>query len=418
VKRIGTGNRSLFTHRARLVLLLSLVAAITLAGCAGRQGVGASESWSGLATQPGSDTAFVGTRDGRVVELLLDDRNGRIIPREGASFDANDRDEGGNRVDAAFYGTPTLAGDRVYVGSYQGFVYSLAGSDSPQATLTDVGSFEIDGDNLAKGISGDVIYTDGLLVIAAAEDTDKGRLYVLKADQLDLNTGPSRIEQCRYPAGHENGVGRMWTTPLVLDGIAYFGDLESRVHAVDIDTCLSVWDEPADLGGGVVATPVALNGKLYVGAFDRGFYSIDMATGVANKQFEGDRWFWASPATDGELVYAPNLDGLLYAYDPAFGGSDGVVWKYDQEGDSDQLLAPPAIVGGHIVLGSDSGVVTLLDSSGDRLRSISKSNNKIRATLTVVGDIVYVRSLDEVVTAYRVVGDNLDEDWEFEIEGF
>jgi outer membrane protein assembly factor BamB len=418
VKRIGTGNRSLFIHRARLAVLLSLVAAITLAGCEGRQGTGASESWSGIATQPGSDTAFVGTRDGRIIELQLEERNGRIVPREGATFDAKDRDEGGNRVDVAFYGTPTLAGDRVYVGSYQGFVYSLAGSNSSSAPLTDIGAFEIDGDNLAKGISGDVIYTDGLLVVAAAEDTDKGRLYVLKADQLDLNTGASRIEQCRYPAGHEQGVGRMWTTPLVLDGIAYFGDLDHRVHAVDIATCQPVWDEPAELGGAVVATPVALNGKLYVGAFDRSMYAIDIATGAASKLFEGNRWFWASAATDGQLIYAPNLDGLLYAYDPAFGSSDGVVWTYDQEGGSDQLLAPPAVVDGRVVLGSDSGVVTLLDNNGDRLRSISKSNDNIRAALTVSGNTVYVRSLDEVITAYQVDGDNLDEDWEFEIEGF
>ena len=118
MKRIGTGSTSLFRHRARLVILLSLVAALALAGCAGRQGVGASESWSGVATQPGTNTAFVGTRDGRVIELLLDvGRNDRIIPRVGAIFDANERAESGNRVDAAFYGTPTIAGDRVYFGA-------------------------------------------------------------------------------------------------------------------------------------------------------------------------------------------------------------------------------------------------------------------------------------------------------------
>jgi outer membrane protein assembly factor BamB len=419
VKRIGTGTTSLFRHQARLVILLSLVAAVALAGCAGRQGVGSSESWSGLATQPGANTAFVGTRDGRVIELLLDvGRNDRIIPRVGAVFDANERAESGNRVEAAFYGTPTIAGDRVYVGSYQGFVYSLAGLGSDQRTLADVGAFEIDGDNLAKGIAGDVIYADGALVIAAAEDTDKGRLYVLRADQLDLNTGPSRTERCRYPAGEQSGVGRMWTTPLVLDGTVYFGDLERQLHAVDLETCQPVWDQPAVLGGGIVATPVALNGKLYVGAFDRSFYQIDIATGLAVKQFEADRWFWASPATDGKLIYAPNLDGKLYAYDPQYRGNGGVIWTYDQEGDLEQLLSPPAIVEGKIVLASDSGIVTLLDPDGTRLRSLGNANDKVRAKLTVQGNTVYVRSLDEIVTAYKVSGDNFDKDWEFKIEGF
>jgi len=81
-----------------MVVLLSLVAVVVLAGCAGRRGVGASESWSGVVAQPETDSVFVGTRDGRVLEILLvPTSRGGIQPRVGQVFDAQEREEGGDK---------------------------------------------------------------------------------------------------------------------------------------------------------------------------------------------------------------------------------------------------------------------------------------------------------------------------------
>lgn len=416
MKRSGVALDSLISRKASY-LLLALASLVLFAACAGRQGVSASESWSGVNVQPGADVAFVGTRDGRILELILrKNSRGNIQAQLGETFDSRDRPEGddGSRVSAAFYGTPTVANDRVYVASYQGFVYSLRASDTRGGrALGDVGSFEIDGDDLAKGISGAVVYHDGALVVVASEDTDSGRLYVLDADDLDANARQDRIERCRYPA--DSSMGRAWTTPLVLNGIAYFGDLGHSLHAVSIATCESVWDRPAELGGAIVATPVAVRGKLYVGAFDRHLYAIDIATGAFSKVLEAGSWFWASPATDGRLVYAPNLDGRLYAYDTATGEK---AWDYDQEGDLDPLLASPAVVGSNIVLASDSGIFTLLDNDGRMLRRIGSAGDKVRSAVTVTGSSVYAHSLDELITSFVVVDDDLESDWEFQIEGF
>ncbi len=421
MKRIGAVSDRRVRRNARS-LLLALASLVLLAACAGRQGVGASESWSGVAIQPGTDAAFVGTRDGRVLELILRaNSRGVIQPQLGEVFDTADRDEGddGSRVSAAFYGTPAVANGRVYVGSYQGFVYSLRASDSSQGRALDdrdVGSFEIDGDDLAKGISGSVVYDNGTLVVVATEDTNDGRLYILDAEALDANARQDRIERCRYPSDDDDpSVGRSWTTPLVIDRIAYFGDLEHALHAVSIDTCKSVWDQPAELGGAIVATPVAVGGRLYVGAFDRHLYSIDIASGAVAEVLTAGSWFWASPATDGRLVYAPNLDGRLYAYDTLAGQK---AWDYDQEGDLDPLLAPPAVVGSNIVLASDSGIFTLVDNRGRRLRRIGNAGDKVRSDLTVFDSTVYAHSLDELLTAYVVVDDDLESEWEFQIEGF
>jgi hypothetical protein len=82
------------------------------------------------------------------------------------------------------------------------------------------------------------------------------------------------------------------------------------------------------------------------------------------------------------------------------------------------MLAKPAIVGGNILIGSDGGDVTLLDSDGFRITDFALADDKVRAPLMVSGDSVYVRSLKEVITAFIVSDDGIDKDWEYQLEGF
>ena len=69
MKRSGVALDSLISRKASY-LLLALASLVLFAACAGRQGVSASESWSGVNVQPGADVAFVGTRDGRILGLI------------------------------------------------------------------------------------------------------------------------------------------------------------------------------------------------------------------------------------------------------------------------------------------------------------------------------------------------------------
>ncbi|MCI0779582.1 MAG: PQQ-binding-like beta-propeller repeat protein, partial [Chloroflexi bacterium] len=145
-------------------------------------------------------------------------------------------------------------------------------------------------------------------------------------------------------------------------------------------------------------------------AFDRVFYEIDRATGVVSELFTAEGWFWAGAATDGRHVYAPSLDGTLYAYDTR---NRTVIWTYE-EADPQPILSAPVVVGDKIVMASDSGAVTLLSAGGVRLDSFVNPGDQVRAPLTVLDDVVYVHSLGEVVTALRVAGTRLEREWVLE----
>lgn len=356
-----------------LILLVAVVLAVVLGGCAQSRNA-ATQSWSGVAVA--SDSAFIGTREGRLIKLSLDAGLAQTAPYQ---VPQPDQEQGF----PALYGTPTVDGGRVYLGTYNGIVLSL-----DTASLGDARTFEIDGNDLAKGIAGSAVPHNGALVVGATEDAGAGRLYVLEAESL--------VESCRYPARNEPPVGQLWTTPVVRDGIAYFGDQSKRVHAVSIGDCRPVWNEPAQLGGAVVAPPVIARGYLYLGAFDRAFYRVSLATGAAEKLFEANNWFWGAAVTDGTTMYIPNMDGNIYAYNTASGR---VVWAYPGNGEGEPVLASPVLSEGELVYASDSGIMVVLDAQSGSRQWDRRVGNDVRAPLTAEGRLVFLHSLDETITA-------------------
>lgn len=373
-----TGPYASRTGRAPALALLALViAAALLAGCTQSRNA-ATQSWSGVAVA--GESAFVGNREGRLVQLSLDGGVTQLAPYQAAQPDQG-------QGFPAIYGAPVVSGGRVFAGTYNGIVFSLDAE-----TLGDPRTFEIDGNPLAKGIAGSVAVEGGAVAVAAAEDAGEGRLYVLEAANM--------IERCRYPARNDPPTGQLWTTPVVREGVAYFGDLSHEVHAVSLSDCRPVWDAPAKLGGAVVAPPVIVGGRLYLGAFDREFYAVDAATGATEILFEADGWFWGAAATDGARLYIPNMDGNVYAYDIA---ARRVAWTYPGgEERNEPVLAAPAVVGDSLVYASDSGLLSVLDArSGNRLWD-RRVRNEIRAPITADGSFVYLHSLDETISAINL----------------
>ncbi len=355
-----------------LALIVLLGAALLLAGCAQNRSA-ATQSWSGVAISDG--TLFVGTSGGQLIQLAADTGIARYAP-----FDVPEADDG--QGFPALYGAPAVDGGRVVAGAYNGVVVSVS-ADGLGAPIR----FEIDGNPLTKGIAGSVVPGNGVLAVAASEDADQGRLYVLDSSSL--------TENCRYPARNEPPIGQLWTTPVVRGNIAYFGDLSQRVHAVNLTDCRPVWSQPAELGGAIVALPAIARGNLYVGAFDQTFYAIDLASGGVTRLFSADNWFWAGAVTDGDRLYAPNMDGNVYAYDIA---GNNVVWAYPNE-TAEPILSTPVIVEGQLVYASDTGVMTVLRASDGVREWDRRVGDTVRAPIAADGDIVYLHALDETVAA-------------------
>lgn len=363
-------------HRWLATLLASICLTLILAGCVGNR-TSPSQPWSGVALD--GPTGYVGTEDGRVLAIDLE-RQGLVT----ASFAAPEA----GRTDAftGFYSTPTIGDNRVYVGGFDGTVFALdAGS------LTERGVFKIEGDRLSKGIIGGLALAKNRVVFGAAESAETGRLYV-----LDSNL---RIV-CVYPSRGNKPVGAIWSTPTIVDGVAYFGDLAHNLHAVNINDCLPAWPDSVDLGGAIVAQPLVLNGKVYVGTFGQSFYAVDIETSGASVLFEAENWFWAKAAHGDGRAYVPSLDGRLYAVHLA---KQSVLWVYPPMENIGSIVSAPVVVNDLVAVASDDEILVVLNSkTGQRIWD-QRISDKVRAPLKADGSVVYVHSLDHKLRAYDIV---------------
>jgi len=107
------------------------------------------------------------------------------------------------------------------------------------------------------------------------------------------------------------GLGRSSTSsPVVADTTVYTA-LDSRLHAVDIETRKRTWTFTA---GGLLRSSPALGGDtLYIGSEDGRLYAVDAADGEKLWDFPTGGMITSSPALVDGVIYVSSHDGKLYA---------------------------------------------------------------------------------------------------------
>jgi eukaryotic-like serine/threonine-protein kinase len=107
--------------------------------------------------------------------------------------------------------------------------------------------------------------------------------------------------------------GRLWDPPAEVDGTLYFGDLSGNVYTVDAASGQAKWPQPAQVVGGVRATPLVVDGKIYIGTDQFKMYALDL---------DGHP-YWQNPFTgkDGEMfVVTPAITGTTLIALPNLAG--------------------------------------------------------------------------------------------------
>ena len=352
-----------------ILLLLASVACARLA---------TPEGWSAAAVA--ADVEYRGVTYEEVV--YIGTREGQILALDGSSGDALWAFElRGEEDRRAIYGTPTLHEGALYVGGYDGVLYVLT-TDGRDLDELDVGA--------GDPIVGSPVIADDIVLVGSSD----GHLYAynIAGEGSDVTL----VERWKVPTG-----GKVWSTPAVADGIVYFGSLDRKLYAVNLSDGSPVWTEPFEARGAMVARPVVDGGIVYIGAFDSVFYAVDAATGQEAARFGGATgWFWAGAVISDGVVFAPSLDGSLYAL-----AADGLnpVWSEPLR-TGGPIVGAPAIVGDRITVPSlDNKVATVHSvrlSDGGAIEQCSfgsKNSTQIKASLTSHEGYVYVAATDRSI---------------------
>jgi outer membrane protein assembly factor BamB len=317
-----------------------------------------TRGWSGPTVASGpvaeEDTLFVGTLGGKVIALE------NIYQNPPTPLWPEAKEIGGSKGGGLFacgggiskpmstYGTPAIAGGKVYIGGYDGHVYSFTTDAS--GSMND---FDTD-----SSIIGSPIIADDTLFVGNSD----GKLYAL---DLDLSPKPN----WPFKTGD-----KIWATPAVYDGVVYIGSCDDKLYAIDIETGKEIWHFKAE--GAFLSTPAIANDTIYIGACDRKFYAIEVATEderqkalsrsgkeaapskAANWVFDkAKNWFWTQALVYNGKVWVGSLDKNVYAINE----NDPTDYFIACE-TKGVVQTPPVLMGvNHILVGSEDGNIWAID---------------------------------------------------------
>ena len=359
----------------KLLLLLAVIlvlGGLLFSGCAVRS---TPVGWSGVAVT--DDALFVASLEGELVGLNKSDST-PLWP---------DYPLGTSKAKVAVYGTPAVDGDLVYVGGYDGRVYTVKSASGYRDRV-----YPPDG-NLEPIVSGLVV--SGGRVYFGCND---GKVYALSAAELR--------KEWEFQTGD-----KVWSTPVVSGETVYVSSFDKKVYALNAADGTEKWHFEA--GGAIVSAPLVYNDTVYFGSFDRHIYAVDAADGSLRwrSEVEADKWFWAQPVAYDNVIYAPNLDGKVYMLDAENG--------YEVTGPvelNSPISSSPVVVGDKVIIASQEGRVFSLDTSSNRVGTsiftVSNDDEVIRAPLCASEGVVYIHAqTSKQDTLYAVDAETGREVW-------
>ncbi len=383
-------NRKLLTKLSLLIGLLAIVL-LTGTGCtmAGMSPVG----WSGVVISEDGNTAYTGSREGRLVAINLvnSERNFaeplKVAATGGSCGTTNALGCGAAVPAVAIYGTPALA-DNVPIGldsagkPILGQIAIIAGYNGKvmayqsNALANVVWQYTIPGAKVYPIVGGVQVY-QGLAYFGGSDYT----LYALKVVG-DLASRTTTVAWSFKTGGY------IWATPAIADGILVVGSFDKKIYGLNALNGEKIWEYTT--GANNVATPLISDGVVYFGSLDSTFYALDLKTGQEKWKYKAANWFWAKAVVANNIVFAPCLDNKVYAFDIKTGVKTA---EYDLGG---QISSSPAVVNGKVIVATQNKTLWSIDSAKPLAAAIKIHDimKDVSTSLTSRGDIVYINGVD------------------------
>jgi outer membrane protein assembly factor BamB len=296
----------------------------------------------------------------------------------------------------------TVGGDLAFVGYTElrtGFLTADAGQTSLYAFDPETGTaqWSVDAESFILPAP---FYIDGVVYFGASD----GCVYAVDVETKRLKSNwPPRDDKGEFVCQTEEAI---WATPLVVDGRVYVAAMDHYVYTFDAETGNLIWK--SQVGGAMAAPPtLALEDDiLYVGAFDGQAYALEAESGklVEGFGFQASNWIWSRTLAHGGQLYVTSLDGNLYALDPSNGAE---IWSYcdtsvDDNGRCNDMVlrAGPVEAASSIIIASESGKVIALEDAVEKWKQTLGSGapeGGILTTPVVSEDTVYVVLQDGTV---------------------
>ncbi|MDE0689173.1 MAG: PQQ-binding-like beta-propeller repeat protein [Candidatus Poribacteria bacterium] len=300
-----------------------------------------------------------------------------------------------------FSSSPAVVGNRLYIGSAHGSIFSLGGA----TYCIDTESQKI----LWRHTSPTPIFSSPAVA--------GGRVYIGEGYHhdsdchlrcLDARTG----EQIwSFPT-----TSHVESTPFIHQGKLYFTAGADGVYCIDALEGEQIWHYPAVHAD---MSPVMHKDKVYFGTGygDYRIYAVDAQTGAEVWSKQMPYSVWGSPSAEENRVFfglgrgnfsesAPIPAGKVVALDTETGD---ILWEHEAE---DAVLTAIAIQNGYVTFGSRDGYVYSLQSTDGKLNWKTDLGGPVVSSPAVTMDTIYAATKDGYI--YALSTDNGKVQWEFD----
>ena len=240
----------------------------------------------------------------------------------------------GGQVDSS----PAVAGDLVYVGSYDDNVYCLNATNGAVVWTYTTGSY----------VESSPAVVNGLVYVGS----DDGNVYCLNA------TNGAVV--WTYTTG-----SFVFSSPAVASDFVYVGSSNGHVYCLNATNGAVVWTYTT--GWFVYSSPAVVGGLVYVGSLDDSVYCLNATDGTLVWNYTTGGWVWSSPAVVNGVVYVGSEDGNIYAFGPSSANYDVSI-----EG----VIASKSVVGSGYSMGINVTAADVGDSA-ETFNAIAYANATI-----------------------------------------
>ncbi len=196
--------------------------------------------------------------------------------------------------------------------------------------------------------------------------------------------------------------------PIVNAGTVFIGYDNAKVVALRGNDGTLLWEQniARPEGRTELERMIDLDGDMKI--VDDVLYAATYNGGVTAMTLDTGRVLWTRDmstydglAVSGKFIYAVDTESQLWALDNRSGGS---LWKQDKL--LHRALSTPVVVGDYLVVGDFQGYVHWLNrEDGGTAARFRLGKKAIRSTSLVVGNRVYVSSIDGHFAAYQLGAD-------------
>ena len=183
------------------------------------------------------------------------------------------------------------------------------------------------------------------------------------------------------------------SSPIVRDGVDYFGAWNGRVSALDMRTHRLLWTR--SLGAKITSSAAIAAGTLYIGDYSGRLWALSVRTGATRWTGQVNGRIYGTPAVSGGRIFVPSSTGYSLT---AFSAGGARLWTVSAGG---YVYSSPAVADGRVFFGSYDGSFYGVSARSGHLLWRVYAGGPISGAAVVVDGVAYAGSF-----AHRILGVN------------